>query len=102
MSGKNPSGHPDKKRRGPERSQRRQMAEAAGLSRHQMYESLAIAAVPEDVFEALVESDDPPTPTQMANLGRAYQRGEEGPELVRTARGRHERVKVCPHCGGPL
>jgi hypothetical protein len=88
MKTDNTSGRPDKKR-GPERSARRQMAEAAGMSRHQMYQAIAIAAIPEAEFEALVESENPPTLD----------------DLVRHARGlpkrRARRVRrVCPHCGG--
>jgi hypothetical protein len=73
----NPGGCPPKfrGRRGPERGPRRLAAEAAGLSRHQMRQALAVAAVPRDVFEALVESDNPPTVTALAELGRG--RGRE-------------------------
>ena len=60
MSRENPSGRPDRKR-GPERSVMRQAAEAAGISRHQMYDYLAIAEIPEADFEALVEAPQPPT-----------------------------------------
>lgn len=75
MTEENPSGRPDKFRgkRGPERSERRKMMEAAGLSRHQMYQMMQIANIPEDEFERLVESDDPPTITELARIGRGEQ-----------------------------
>ena len=68
---KNPSGHPDKFRgsRGPARSERRRMAESAGLSRHQMHQALAVASIPQDEFERMVESDDLPNVTQLAAIG---------------------------------
>lgn len=77
-------------KRGPERGPVRKMAEAAGLSRDWMYRALAIADIPETAFEELVESENPPTLT----------------ELNRIARNRHLKkpkatsaVHVCPHCG---
>ena len=68
----NPSGRPDKFRgkRGPERSAGRQAAEAAGMSRHQFYQAVKIAEIPEGEFDAMVESDSPPTLTQMAAHNR--------------------------------
>ena len=65
----NPSGRPDKFRgkRGPEKSDRRKAAEAAGMSRHQMYQAMKVADIPEDDFERLIEDDDPPTLTELAN-----------------------------------
>lgn len=73
MNVKNPSGRPDRFRgaRGPERSEMRKAAEAAGLSRHQMYQALAVASIPTDEFEPMVESDDPPTVTELARYGRS-------------------------------
>jgi uncharacterized protein YjiS (DUF1127 family) len=71
---KNPSGQPNKFRgtRGPERSAMRQLAEAAGLSRDQMYQAIAVASVPESEFEGMVESDTPPTVIALARIGRGY------------------------------
>lgn len=65
----NPSGRPDKFRgqRGPEKSDRRKAADAAGMSRHQMYQAMKVADIPEDDFERLIEDDDPPTLTELAN-----------------------------------
>jgi len=72
MSDENPSGRPDKFRgkRGPERSARRQAAEAAGMSRHQMHQALRLASIPADEFDRLIEGDDPPTLTELAARGR--------------------------------
>lgn len=72
---KNPSGRPDKfpKKRGPEKSARRKICEAAGMSRHQMYQMVQIGNIPEDEFERLVESDEGITITELARIGRGEQ-----------------------------
>lgn len=56
-------------RRGPQRSAQRQAADAAGLSRHQRRQALAVASLPTEEFEALVESETPPSVTELARLG---------------------------------
>lgn len=48
---------------------RTQVAADAGLSEHQRKTALRIASVPESAFEAAVESDKPPTVTEMAMRG---------------------------------
>ena len=75
MTEENPSGRPDKFRgkRGPERSERRKMMDEVGISRHQMYQAMQIANIPEDEFNRLVESDDPPSITELAKIGRGEQ-----------------------------
>ena len=73
---KNPSGRPDKfsrGKRGPERSDRRKMMDEVGISRHQMYQAMQIANIPEDEFNRLIESDDPPSLTELARFGRGEQ-----------------------------
>lgn len=74
MTDENPSGRPDKfstrGRRGPEKSARRKASEAAGISKHQMYRALAVASIPKEEFEALIESDNPPTIEELANIGK--------------------------------
>ena len=89
----NPSGRPDKFRgkRGPEKSDQRKLAEAAGLSRHQMYQAVQIASIPEDEFERLVESLEPPSLTDLARIGRGDQ-----------SKPKAAKAKCCPHCGGAL
>jgi len=49
---------------------RTQAAEDAGLSEFQRKIALRVAAVPATQFEALVESDNPPTVTQLAEIGK--------------------------------
>jgi hypothetical protein len=49
---------------------RTRAATDAGLSEHQRKTALRIAAVPEAEFDAHVESDRPPSITQLANLGK--------------------------------
>ncbi len=80
------------KKRGPDRSEVRKAAEAAGLSRGQMYRCLAIASIPEEEFEELIESDDPPTKTALV----AHAQNKEPPHSTT------RRLSFCPHCGGDL
>jgi hypothetical protein len=49
---------------------RQGIAEAAGLSEHQRKTALRVAAVPAEEFERQVESEAPPTVTQLAEQGR--------------------------------
>jgi hypothetical protein len=48
---------------------RSEAAETAGLSRNQKVTALRVANVPEQEFEAAVESDNPPTITELARIG---------------------------------
>src|SRR5579871_5999834 len=48
---------------------RKRAAKAAGLSEHQRKTALRVAAVPEETFEKAVEGENPPTVTQLAELG---------------------------------
>jgi hypothetical protein len=52
-------------------------AEAAGLSPRQRKTVLRIANVPQEVFERQLESDRPPTMTQLAQLGTAARPAEQ-------------------------
>jgi hypothetical protein len=48
------------------------MARAAGMSRHQVYQAVALASIPEQLFEELVERPgSPPSVTELAQIGRA-------------------------------
>jgi hypothetical protein len=47
----------------------RQAAHAAGMSDRQYRTAKAVGDVPEEVFEAAVESNDPPTVTKLASMG---------------------------------
>jgi hypothetical protein len=49
---------------------RSQAAEDAGLSKRQKDTALRVANVPKEEFERLVESDNPPTITKLAELGK--------------------------------
>lgn len=49
---------------------RTEAAEEAGLSLHQQRTAMRVAEVPADEFEAAIESDDPPTITEIAEAGR--------------------------------
>lgn len=53
---------------------RKQAATEAGLSRDQAKTALRVASVPDDVFEAAVESDSPPTVTALAEVGKSAQK----------------------------
>jgi len=49
---------------------RTEAATEAGLSKRQKDTALRVAAIPKDQFEELVESDNPPTVTELAELGK--------------------------------
>lgn len=46
-------------------------AREAGLSRHKQETAVRVANIPKDQFEALIEGDDPPSVTALAELGTA-------------------------------
>ena len=83
------------KKRGPARSERRKAIDAAGLSRGQGWRAMMVGNIPADIFEALIESDNPPTVARLVELGRQFSglppRAKQG-----------RRLKCCPHCGGDL
>lgn len=49
------------------------VAREAGLSKRQEVTASRIAAIPEDQFEELIESEQPPTVTELADLGKKSQ-----------------------------
>jgi hypothetical protein len=49
---------------------RTSMAKSAGMSKHQQVQAVRVAAVPHSEFAQLVESDNPPTVTKLAEMGR--------------------------------
>jgi hypothetical protein len=55
-----------------------QAARRAGLSRDQTVTALRVNNVPRDEFERLVESDDPPTVTKLAELGTTKHEDDPG------------------------
>ncbi len=48
----------------------REAAKEAGMSEYQELQSIRIANVSDELFDSLVESDAPPTLTQLAELGK--------------------------------
>jgi hypothetical protein len=72
-------GRPPKTREGARPSSRKDAAEEAGLSTHQRKTAVRVARVPTDEFEAAVESEEPPTVTQLASRGTRKQEEEEEP-----------------------
>jgi hypothetical protein len=65
----------------------RDMAICLGGSRKFLAEAIAVAAIPEDEFERIVEG---PNPLHVLTVGR------------RRARKATEYTRRCPHCGVPL
>lgn len=51
-------------------SSQREAARNAGLSEYQQKTAVRVAAVPDEAFDALVESETPPTVTKLADMGR--------------------------------
>lgn len=58
---------------------RESVATAAGLSEHQRKTALRVVSVPKEQRDALIESNDPPTVTQLAEQGR---QAKAGPQSV--------------------
>ena len=56
----------------------RSAAQEAGISRRQEATSRQVAAIPGNEFEALIESDNPPSITALADMGRREQPKPEG------------------------
>lgn len=52
---------------------RKQAASDAGWSEHQRKQAARIGNIPDDEFEQLVESDNPPTLSQLADIGKQKQ-----------------------------
>lgn len=57
----------------------RQAAKDANLSKHQQVQAVRVANIPRDQFESLVESDNPPTVTKLAEMGKRQARPEDQP-----------------------
>jgi hypothetical protein len=64
--GKDTPGRPRKNGAGGDTISRKAAAEAADLSDRQRHTALRVASVPKEEFEDAVESDDPPTVTELA------------------------------------
>jgi hypothetical protein len=71
---------------------RHKAAVDAGLSERQRVTALRLAALPAPKFEALVESDSPPTVTQLAELG-TQSRTPQPPKTVRATGERGARTR---------
>jgi hypothetical protein len=63
----------------PTRLTQREAAERARLSKDQEVTAVRVASVPGETFEKLVDSDDPPTVTKLAEMGKASKPGRESP-----------------------
>ena len=63
-------GRPKKNLVGSHEVSRRGAAHASGMSDHQYRTAMAVGNVPDDEFNAAVESDDPPTVTALAEQGK--------------------------------
>jgi hypothetical protein len=67
----------------------REIAEAAGISRHQLYAYLAIASIPADEFESLLKGEERPTTDSLVRHARSLPK----------RRDRRVLATRCPHCG---
>lgn len=90
-------GRPSKTRGSTPPSSRAQAARDADLTRDQKRTALRVAAVPDDEFEALVESDDPPTVIELAERGKKSKPladiGDRDPEDYRLATNAMGRIR---------
>lgn len=55
---------------GPKVQTRKDAATEAGLSERQAKQAIRVANIPKENFEALIESDSPPTITKLADMGK--------------------------------
>ncbi len=67
----------------------RDIAATGILTRREIQDYKAIARIPEDAFERLIESGKPPSKTALVAIGR-----NRNPA--------RRRARCCPHCGGQL
>jgi len=67
----------------------RDIAATGIMSRRQIQTCKAIANIPEDEFERLIESDKPPTTTALLAISRGRKPARR-------------QAKCCPHCGAQL
>lgn len=56
-----------------------EVAAAAGISRDQAKRAIAVASIPAEEFEALIEADDPPTVNELVERGREIRRQDRAP-----------------------
>ncbi len=68
----------------------RDVAALGILSRREVQTALAVASIPKDEFERLMEAEAPPSITALVDLARG-----------RATRMR-KRLSLCPHCGQKL
>ncbi|MCQ1778248.1 hypothetical protein NOJ05_13655 [Neorhizobium galegae] len=68
----------------------RDLAAFTGMSRRQIWQAKKIAEIPEEEFDRMVESDEPPSVTELLNVAH------------RRAGSRRKTACSCPHCGGEL
>jgi len=71
-------------------SSMRDVEAATGVSRHFLARAKMVASIPEDEFERLIESDNPPNARKLELLARR----RTGKKTMYERR--------CPHCGGLL
>jgi hypothetical protein len=79
---------------------RSQAAKDAGLSKHQKDTALRVANVPQDEFDAAVESASPPTLGALAARGTASRATESQPDIAHLARkARYMLMEFATFCG---
>lgn len=83
------------KKRGPEQGEARKVAEAAGISRSQMWNWMQMATIPEEEFDAILESKKIIKSRQVVEYARRRRGMAPSPDPA-------PRLHACPHCGGDL
>lgn len=93
-----PPGRPKRNGTGAGTISRKQAASDAGLSKRQKDTALRVANVPADDFAAAVESDNPPTVTQLAERGK-----KPAPKPIMDLQGRNPKdFQISTHFQGHL
>jgi hypothetical protein len=67
----------------------RRVSKILGMSRAKIWRAKMAAAIPPELFERLMEQDEPPKLRELANIGRLLSEGSITRE-----------IETCPHCGG--
>jgi hypothetical protein len=78
-------------REGLEEYSERRAAKLFGISRVELWRWKLLAAIPEDLFDRLLELDPKPSTKSLALIAQALIGGKASPD-----------TECCPHCGGIL
>ena len=79
---------------------RAQVAEDAGLTKHQQWTATRVARIPEPTFEEAIESDTPPSVTKLAQMGQKPREPRDPPTRLEGIDPEH--FRKCLHIAGEI